>query len=392
MRSHTIWTRRWSYTMRGHIRKRGKKYAIVISLGADEVTGKYKYKWFSGYSGKKEAEADLPKKLMEVAAGAHREKSGTFGEYMEQWLETKQTQVRPDTYRSYKWLVSKHIIPKLGKLQLEKLTPAQLQVFYAKLAQGDKPLSNRSIQYAHTLIKEALDRALKWGMVVRNVAEAVDPPRAERNHGETWSPEQTVEFLSLAAGTKYWVAFEIAIYTGMRKGEILALRWRDVDLDNAVAHVTRSLTFVDGKPVFQAPKTERSRRAVALPHELVTSLKRHKAQQAAVRLQMRQAYVDHDLVVPRLTGEPLHPKTLDDTWYRLLKKSGLPKIRFHDLRHTHASLLLQQGVHPKIVSERLGHSNVNITLDTYSHVLPGLQQEAASTFGAALEQAKKKVK
>lgn len=378
--------------MRGHVRKRGKTWAAVLYLGYDEL-GKKRYKWFGGHATKKEAEKTLTQKLQEINTGSYFEASDdSFGSYMTRWMEDKRTTIRPNTYRSYAWLVNLHIVPSLGHIPLSKLTPAHLQTFYSKLGKKDKPLSNRSIQFAHTLIHEALNRALKWGLVGRNVAEAVDPPRVEKNKGTSWTPGQTVAFMEEAIQNKYGIAFELAIYTGMRKGEILALHWEDIDLDGMTLRVRYSLTFVKGEALFQQPKTERGRRSIALPESLVLSLRRHKALQARERLQMGSAYNNHDLVVCRATGAPLNPRNLDDSWYSLLKKTQLPKIRFHDLRHTHASLLLQQGVHPKIVSERLGHSNINITLDTYSHVLPGLQQQAATLFGESLEEARKSSK
>lgn len=380
--------------MRGHVRKRGDKWAVVLYLGVD-ASGKKKYKWFSGFKTRKEAEKELAAKIQEFNTGGYVEAAKeTFGDFMKRWLEDKATQVRPNTLRSYEQPVRCHIIPHLGHIQVAKLRPQDLQSFYSRLLQGDKPLSNRSVQLIHTLIHEALKRAVKWGMVARNVADAVDPPKPTRSKGTTWTTEDAMRFLEVnePIEPRYWIGFYLAIMTGMRKGEILALRWSDIDLENGIAQVTQTLTWIKGNPVFQEPKTDRSRRSVALPSSAIEPLRKHKLLQSKERLQMGQAYMDHDLVIARVDGRPVNPRTFDDAWYRSLKRADVPVIRFHDLRHTHASLLLQQGVHPKIVSERLGHSTINITLDTYSHVLPGLQREVAEAFGEMMTQPKRKTK
>jgi len=368
--------------MRGHVRKRGNKWCFVIDVGRDE-NGKRKQKWFSGYATKKEAEKAMAAKLQEIVSGVYvAENNDTVETYLRNWLEDKRSQVRPSTYRGYEWLVRVHIIPHLGGIELSDLRPQHLQALYRKLQSLDKPLSNRTILHIHLLLHEALDRAVKWGMVARNVADAVDPPRPEVRRSIVWTPEDVWAFLSAneEAEARYYAAFVLAVMTGMRKGEILGLRWSEIDWDSAVVRINQTLTWTKQGPILQEPKTDRSRRSVALSPETIVALRRHHALQAQERLLYGTEYKDHDLVFARPNGEPLHPRTLDNAWYRALKRANVPRIRFHDLRHTHASLLLAQGVHPKIVSERLGHSTINITLDTYSHVLPGLQKQVADRF------------
>ncbi|MFB5193176.1 site-specific integrase, partial [Alicyclobacillus fastidiosus] len=363
--------------MRGHVRKRGNKWCFVIDVGKDE-NGKRIRKWFSGFETKKEAERAMAAKINEVESGGYIDPTKeTIEQYFKRWLSDKQAQIRHGTYRKYAWLVNRHIIPGLGNLGLSDLKPFHLQSFYTKLSKAENPLSNRSILHAHLIIHEALDRAVKWGLVARNVSDAVDPPRVEPKRGQVWTAEQALHFLNVTKREpleqRYWIGFLLAIMTGMRKGEILALKWEDIDWETGFARINRTLTFVSGEPLFQEPKTDRGRRSIALSPETMDALKHHKTRQARERLQYGPAYRDHDLVIAREDGRPMFPRTFDGAWYRSIERAQVPKIRFHDLRHTHASLLLQQGVHPKVVSERLGHSTINITLDIYSHVLPSLQ-------------------
>lgn len=361
----------------------------MVYLGYDEH-GKKQYKWFSGFNTKKEAEAFLASKLQEVNTGTFVDpEKQPLADYMRQWLEDKAGQLRPGTIRSYRWLVNTHIIPGLGRIDLAKLRPNHLQKFYTDMRK--KGLSNRTIRYAHTLLHEALERAVHWGLIARNVADVVDAPRANSPPGKTWTIDEAFRFLKVAKEVepRYWIAFFLALMTGMRRGEIIALRWQDVDLENGRLHVRHTLTWAAGRPLFQEPKTDRSRRSIAVAPEVIATLRAHRAKQAEERLLMGEAYHDQDLVLARVNGDPLHPRTINDAWYRALSKADVPRIRFHDLRHTHASLLLQQGVHPKIVSERLGHSTINITLDIYSHVLPDLQQQVAREFSESFFRGRK---
>jgi len=376
--------------MRGHVRKRGTKWCFVLDVGRDEA-GKRSQKWFSGFRTKKEAEQAMAAKMQEVNTGNFTESSHeTFGAYIQRWLDDKQSQVRPSTYRSYEWLVRCHIVPNIGHIRITDLRPQHLQTMYRKLSEGERPLSNRSIQQLHTVVHESLKRAMKWGIVHRNISDAVDPPRIDRKRSDVWTPEQSLQFIEGSKGEeRYWIGFVLAIMTGMRKGEILGLRWSDIDMERGYAQVRQTLGWVAGKPVLQEPKTERSRRSVALSPETILALEQHRNEQVQDRLFFDSEYKDHGLIIARPDGSPQNPRTFDDAWYRALERSELPRIRFHDLRHTHASILLQQGVHPKIVSERLGHATISITLDTYSHVLPGLQKEIADRFDDIIFKPKK---
>ncbi|WP_026975842.1 site-specific integrase [Alicyclobacillus contaminans] len=374
--------------MRGHItRKKGsKKWYIVIDV-RDE-NGKRHRKWISGFNTKREAEQALPRVLQEYESGLYAPvQKETVETYLHRWLEVKKPQIAYGTYRKYEWLIRKHIIPKLGRIELQKLRPMDLQKFYTLLRTGDNALSSRSTLHAHRIIHEALERAVKWGLVPRNVADAVEPPKADRYHASVWTVEQAALFIehTRKSESRFWPVFVLAITTGMRKAEILGLQWPDVDMERGYISVQRTLDYVKKQPVVKELKTDRSRRYIALPSQAVEALRAQRTMQAQDRLLIGPGYKVSDWVFTNELGEPLSPNSVNTAWYRALQNVNVPRIRFHDLRHTHASLMLQQGVNPKIVSERLGHATVQITLDTYSHVLPGLQREAADQFGDLLK-------
>ncbi|WP_018130970.1 site-specific integrase [Effusibacillus pohliae] len=370
--------------MRGHIRKRGSKWCVVLFLGYDEK-GKKKYKWHSGFNTKKEAEKFLAAKVQEVHAGLYTEPSkDTFAAFLDKWLDDKKSRVRLRTYEIYERTIRLHVKPHLGHIELGKLKPQHLREFYAKLQSGDKPLSNRYVSQIHTMIHDALETAVSWEYLPRNVADMVKAPKPEQKKFSVWTLEEVQRFLEVARHDRFYIAYLLAITTGMRQGEILALRWSDIDLPNGRLFVQRTTTQVRGTIEFGDPKSDSGKRMIALPHEVIGDLLKHKKDQDREKELMGDAYRDQDLVVARKNGDVVAQSLLREHFTKLIQKADLPYIRFHDLRHTHASLLLQQGVHPKIVSERLGHSKISITLDTYSHVLPGLQEQVAKDFGNAL--------
>jgi integrase len=263
-------------------------------------------------------------------------------------------------------------------LKLTGLSPARLQRFYrAKLDAG---LSPRTVQYMHATLHRALDRATKWGLVPRNVTEAVDAPRPARREIQPLSPEQARRLLSEARGDRFEALYVLALTTGLRQGELLGLRWEDVDLDSGRLHVRRTL-ITGGKLTFGQPKTARGRRSVALAPQTADSLKAHCDRQRAAGL-----YAGDGLVFCTRAGTPIAPQNLVRRYFKpLLKWAGLPDIRFHDLRHTCATLLLGRDVHPRIVQDLLGHAQITLTLDTYSHVLPDMQAGAADAMRDVLE-------
>jgi integrase len=292
----------------------------------------------------------------------------------------------PRTAEGYESITHRHLIPSLGNIPLTQLKPEHLQRYYSeKLAggrcDGKGALNPTTVSHHHTCLHRTLKMALKWGLISRNPADAVTPPRPQRSEIHTMTEDDITRFLEAAKATPYYVLFYEALFTGMRRSELLALRWCDVDLLLCQVHVTRTLHHLrTGEIVIRAPKSAKGRRMVMLSPSTTLLLQEHRDKQEAQRAMLGIPLKDDDLVFSDLKGKPLLPDTVSHVWAKLVKRTGLKGIRFHDARHTHASLMLKQGVHPKVVQERLGHATISTTLDLYSHVAPGLQEAAAAGF------------
>lgn len=378
--------------MRGHLRKRGRKWYGVVSYY--NARGERKLKWIPLSTSKRESERQLARIVAELQSGQYVDAGRlTVAEYLRKWLqEYARNKVTARTYERYEEIVEKHLIPALGGIRLSKLSPIQINTYYANALEngrrdGQGGLAPKTVLQHHRVLHRALTVAVKWGLLARNPADAVDPPKPETREMIALTEEQTVRLLKACEGTPLYVPVVLAVTCGLRRGEILALRWQDVDLEAGTLSVRRSLEETRSGLRFKEPKTHRSRRPIALPPLTVEVLKRHRHEQRKVRVMMGPAYQDNDLVCAGPDGRPLRPDYLTQTLPKIAERSGLPRIRFHDLRHTHASILLRYDVHPKVVSERLGHSRVNITLDLYSHVMPDLQKEAAERTNEALKAA-----
>ncbi len=299
--------------------------------------------------------------------------------YLQEWLAHSRGRVRATTYQGYESLIRCYASPALGEVPLTELSPLDIQRLYSSLLVPERHLSSGTVLNLHLVLTQALGQAVRWGILSSNPAKGAQPPRPVR-------PEPVVVDTALASrivealqGSAVELPGMIAIATGMRRGEILALRWADLEPDRTHAQVRRTLHTTGRGLQFSEPKTRRSRRSVALPRMLRPCLARHRLD-AEARRSNDGTWQDLDLVIDRGDGGPLNPGTLSSRWRLFLRRSGLPHVRFHDLRHAHATLMLLQGVHPKVVSERLGHASVGITLDLYSHVLPSMQQDAVRAF------------
>jgi integrase len=379
--------------MRGHIEKRGKdSYSIKVSVGKDAASGKYKSQWVTVRGTKKDAEKRLSEMLNQLDNGTFMKPTKTtLAEYLERWLrDYAKPNLGPRTFEGYESIVRCHLIPALGNLPLAQLRPEHLQKYYSKKLSGGRydgkgALNQTTVSHHHTCLHRALKMAVRWGIINRNPADAVTPPRPKHSEMHTMNEDELQAFLEAANKTPYYVPFYLALFTGMRRSELLALRWCDTDLLICQVHVTRALHQLhDGSLVFRQPKTTKGRRMIALSPSLALVLKEHKEKQVLERVMLGTALKDDDLVFSRPEGKPLLPDTISHAWNKIVKRAGLNHFRLHDARHTHASLMLKQGAHPKIVQERLGHATISTTLDLYSHVAPGLQEAVAKRFDEVL--------
>jgi integrase len=315
----------------------------------------------------------------------------TLAQFLTDWLENSQKQsVRPRTYERYEELVRLHIAPVLGRYESQKLSAQHLQAFYAKKA--EEGLSAATINHFHNVLHKALDTAMKWNLVARNVCDLVSPPRRKRFEVHPLTLEQVHRLLIVVEGHEMEALFKLALATGLRRGELMGLKWQDINLEIGVLQVRRILSRVPskmpGKGYVEAePKTQKSRRSVVIAPFALEALKKHREHQLEAKIKAGPLWQDHDYVFCTSIGTHLNPtRDMLDQLKALLKKAGLPEIRFHDLRHSAATLLLSVGVHPKVVQEILGHSQISVTMDVYSHVLPGMQQDAMSRLNNALKE------
>jgi integrase len=347
-------------------------YSVVVGKHPD---GRPKRQLRRGFKTAKAADQARRGVQKSIETGTYVEPSKeTVAEFFGAWLEASRASLRPSTWASYDMNVRANILPELGAIQLQRLTPDRLNALYAKLL--GRGLSPATVRYVHVLLHGALDDAFRWGRVLRNVAKLANPParRQGRSKMKTWTKEELGAFLAHVQGTRLYPPLLLAATTGMRRGEVLGLHWRDVDLEAGRVSITRTLILVDDKPQFSEPKTDSGSRTVPIPHETVAALR-------AWRLAQEPNMTD---LVFTDDGGPVHPGHFSKAFNAVARKAGLPRIRFHDLRHTWATLALGAGVPLKVVSEILGHSSLAITGDLYSHVSPGMMEGASDTVAAAI--------
>jgi integrase len=306
----------------------------------------------------------------------------TVRQYLLAWQESTASSRKPRTNVRYEELVRVHVLPAIGQTQLTKLTTQQLQSIYAGLG---KKLAPSTVRQVHAILHKALRQAAQWGSIVRDPAAYLEAPRVPRVETQVLSSVQVRAFLDAAAGSRFEALFVLAVTSGMREGELLGLRWCDVNLDEGVLQVRHQMQRLNSKWGFVEPKSAKSRRTIVLNSMAVEALHRHRAKQAAERLRNGPYWEDWDLVFANELGKPMEVSNLTHRYFRpLLKRAGLPQIRVHDLRHSAATLMLGANVNVKIVSEMLGHSQTAFTMDRYQHVSREMQRDAMTAVEAAL--------
>lgn len=301
----------------------------------------------------------------------------TLAEYLVEWLKSATPTIRANTAKQYESIVRLHLIPLLGSIKLMDLRPDQVQAFYnAKQASGT---SVRNVRMIHSVLHRALNRALQLGLLGRNPSQPVTKPRLRKKEMSTLTDVQVRTLLMVAKDWNNGALYHLAVTTGLRQGEILGLKWADLDWNEKKLHIRRQLQHVCGTGyVFTEPKSASGTRTVVLGLSTFTKLKEHYKIQQQKKLELKDQWKENDLIFPSSIGTPLDHRNLYREYKALLAEAGLPSIRFHDLRHTAASLMLQENIHPKILQEMLGHSDISLTLGTYSHILPGIQRDAAN--------------
>lgn len=378
--------------MRGHVHKRVRRNAagketvrwyVVVDLGTGE-SGRRKQKWHGGFDTRREAEVERAKIVSALHSGGYVAPDRlTVAEWVRQsWLPMTRTRVKPSTFDSYRANMETHVLPVLGSRALQLLTAPMLNTLYAELLShgGERgPLAAKTVRYIHTIVHKALADAVDAGIIGANVAERAKPPRPDRSRApkiQCWEPAELAAFLESVKGTRLEAAWRLAAMTGMRRGEVLGLRWCDVDLERSRIAVRNAIVSVAYEVLESSPKSHQAR-VIDLDPTTTALLRSHRDRQERERIESGGEYDDHGLVVCAESGSPIHPHSFSQMFEKAVERAGLRQIRLHDLRHTHATIAVKAGVPVKVISERLGHESPAFTLKQYAHVVPGMQAEAA---------------
>jgi integrase len=368
----------------GTIRQRIKN-SWEIRYDAPDNTGTMKRRTETVRGSRRDAEKALRDRLGQVDTGGFVPKTTeTVAEFMHKWLFTyAATNTKPSTQRGYAGAIRRYIAPSVGHLPLQAVQPFHIQKMHADML--GRGLSERTTLHAHTILKQALNHAVKWGLLVRNVAHAVDAPRPPDVELEMWDVPTIHRFIKAAKESPFGDLYHLAILTGMRRGELVGLKWEYVNLDAQTLAVTNTLQRINGMGIVEGgPKSRRSRRQIALGNEATRLLTEVRTRQLEKRLSAGPLWEDRGYVFCQDNGRSLHPDKVSNKFKQIVDENALPHLSLKGLRHAHATLLLSAGIHPKVVSERLGHSRISVTMDIYSHVMPGMQEEAARAVDEAL--------
>ncbi len=372
--------------MNGSIRKRGERsWELTIDLGRD-TQGKRLRKFVHVKGTKAEAEMRLRELLTAHDKGMPVDQTKIrVAEFLLHWLKDYAIpNTRPRTTERYEGDIRNHLVPHIGHIQMTRLTPRDIQAMEAAMLK--RGLSPKSVQNAHRVLSEALSHAVQWGLLYYNPCVAVKPPKLTHKEIQIPDGETVQHLLARAKDTPYYPVFHFLAFTGARRGEACGLMWKDIDMERGTVSIGRAAVRIKGKGLMMLPpKTERSKRVIAIDTDTIAVLRAHKGAQLVRQVEIgADLYGNQGFVFSDVLGQPFDPSIITDAWRRLVAKAGVGRIRLHDLRHFHASMLLRANIHPKIVQERLGRSTVSITLDTYSHSVPSLQQQAAESFAEVM--------
>jgi integrase len=369
--------------MRGSVRKRGSTWTWYLDVDPNPLTGRRRQQTKGGFKTRKECEAALRQAIADQHDGTLAKPSQrTIASFLvDEWLPAVKPKLRASTWASYRTNTNAHVVPVLGEVKLQGLTPVQLNLFYAHLLESGRRrgggLSPKTVRNIHVMLHRALKDAVRWGYLPRNVAVAVDPPVGRSAERHVWTPDQLGAFLEHVRADRLYALWLLVATTGMRRGELAGLRWVDINFANARVSPQRPRVVVDHAVEVSEPKTAKGRRALALDPATLAVLREHETRQAEEKAMIGAGYRHSGLVFTWPDGSPIHPDLMTRWFEQHSRAAGLPRIRLHDVRHSYASAALAAGVPAKVISERLGHATVGFTLDTYSHVLPGLDAAAA---------------
>lgn len=367
--------------------KSGYTWSFTIENGIDPLTGKRKQTTRRGFATKKEAENAAKELSTQLENGLNIvDNKMTLNQYLPKWLEmAAKRKVKDTTFENYQNVINFRILPVLGHVTLKDLNGSACQNFFNLLI--DQELSNGYIKTIYKIFNISLEKAIDWDLILKNPLRKVDIPKERKRKYTVWKREELLRFLQVAKDEDldYFALFFVCIYTGLRRGELLGLKWEDVNFKDGNLHIQRNQTYLNGTFTYGSLKTESSNRVIKLDDETLNTLMQHKKRQSELKLLYGPQYSIENLIFSRKDGQPIHPTTLAVTFHSIMKKSDVPKIRFHDLRHTHATLLLEAGVSLKEVQERLGHSSIKMTGDIYAHVTEEMKSNASKKFSEYMQ-------
>ncbi|MDP1383003.1 tyrosine-type recombinase/integrase [Priestia megaterium] len=367
--------------------KSGYTWSFTIETGVDSLTGKRKQTTRRGFATKKEAENAAKELSTQLENGLNIvDNKMNLNQFLPKWLEmAAKRKVRETTFDNYQRAVNVRILPILGHVGLTDLNGPVCQKFFNHLV--DEGLSERYIEYIYTVLNGALEKAIDWDLLLKNPLRKVDIPRGRRRKYVVWTKEELIRFLQFSKieNVHYSALFFVCGYTGLRRGEMLALKWQDINSEKGTLHVQRNLIYREGNFSYGPLKTESSNRIIKLDDDTLRVLLQHKKRQSELKLLYGPRYSQEDLIFCREDGQAIYPRTMTTIFNRAIKKAEVPKIRFHDLRHTHATLLLEAGVSLKEVQERLGHSSIKMTGDIYAHVTDEMKSNTSKKFSEYMQ-------